>query len=34
MLRLIPHEESYEVRFPDGRESVYFYFVTTPRAGQ
>jgi len=34
MLRLIHHEESYEVRFPDGRESVYFYFVTTPRAGQ
>jgi hypothetical protein len=25
-IRIVPHEESIEVRYPDGRESKYFYF--------
>lgn len=25
-IRILRHEESIEVRFPDGRESKYFYF--------
>lgn len=25
-IRLIQHEESFEVRYPDGREPVYFYY--------
>jgi hypothetical protein len=25
-IRLIQHEESFEVRYPDGKESVYFYY--------
>lgn len=29
-IRLIPHSESYEVRFADGRPSVYFYFEDEP----
>ena len=26
----VPDSGSYEVRFPDGRESVYFYFDDNP----
>lgn len=26
-IRLLQHEESFEVRYPDERESVYFYFT-------
>ncbi len=29
-IRLIRHEESYEVRYPDGRPSVYFYYEDEP----
>jgi hypothetical protein len=29
-IRIIPHEESIEVRFPDGRDSKYFYFDDNP----
>lgn len=29
-IRLIRHSESYEVRYPDARESVYFYFEDEP----
>ena len=25
-IRIVPHEESIEVRYPDGRPSAYFYF--------
>lgn len=29
-IRIIPHEESIEVMFPDGRKSRYFYFDDNP----
>lgn len=29
-IRIIPHSESFEVRFPDGRQSQYFYFEEEP----
>ena len=29
-VRLIPHEESYEVHYSDGRPSVYFYHDDNP----
>lgn len=29
-IRLLRHEESFEVRFPDGRPSRYFYFDDDP----
>ena len=29
-IRIVPHAESFEVRFPDGRESRFFYFQDEP----
>jgi hypothetical protein len=29
-VRLIRHEESFEVRYADGKSSVYFYFDENP----